>query len=82
MRYCAIIIAFIYFISKKKWALFFLFGSWIAYFSGITGFDGCSRFRFMLEGQLLIISAVGFVVMWNMFFKQKKLQVFTQEISS
>jgi hypothetical protein len=79
LRYCWIIIAFIYFILRKKWSLFFLFGSWIAYFAGITGFDGCSRFRFMLEGQLLIIGAVGFVVMWNIFFNQEKLQVFTHE---
>lgn len=52
-------IALFYLLIQKKYALLFLFISYLFYFSIITGHDGCARFRILFEFILLILAALG-----------------------
>lgn len=78
LRYVFVLIALVYLLIYRKWLEFILFGSWIAYFPLLTGFDGCGRYRSMIEMQLLVLGVVGFMITWNIVFK-KKISVFTYE---
>lgn len=66
LRYFLVFVALIFLIIRKRWAEFLFFIFFIFYFSMITGHDGCARFRMMFESVLIILTALGFAVI---FFK-------------
>ena len=49
--------------------LFLFFSSYLSYFSFVTGFDGCARYRTMIEFLLLMLAALGIFVCFNTFKK-------------
>jgi len=59
IRYILCFIALIFMIPKRQYFIFSLFLIYILYFSFITGFDGCARYRMMFEFLLIILSAQG-----------------------
>jgi len=63
-RYFLCLVAFVYLLLKRKFDLFFIFTSFIFYFSFITGHDGCARFRMMFEFILIILAALGFYILF------------------
>lgn len=70
IRYIFVLIAFAFFFLTKSWLYFYFFGSYILYFSFITGHDGCGRFRMMFEPMLIILTAVGLVVVYLWLYKK------------
>ncbi len=75
LRYFLILCAFIFLIFKKRWDILFLFIFYIFYFAMITGHDGCARFRMMFEPALIILTALGFVVMFFKKFREKIFEI-------
>jgi 4-amino-4-deoxy-L-arabinose transferase-like glycosyltransferase len=73
MQYLLCIIAFIYLWTIKKYLLFFFFGSYIGYFSCITGHDGCGRYRLMFEPILIILSALALVILYQYIVRKQKV---------
>lgn len=69
LRYFLIFVALIFLMIRKRWAELLLFALYIFYFSMITGHDGCARFRMMFESVLIILTALGFAVI---FFKKRE----------
>lgn len=63
-RFALCLLGFCYLLLKKRYNLFFLFLSFIFYFALISGHDGCARFRMMFEFVLIILSALGFYVLF------------------
>jgi len=63
-RYFLCFIALIYLFLKRRFDLFFIFTSFVFYFSFITGHDGCARFRMMFEFVLIILAALGFYILF------------------
>ena len=59
IRYIACILAAVWLYKQKKWSILALSFVYVSYFFGITGHDGCARFRMMNEGILLILAAGG-----------------------
>lgn len=64
IRYILCIFALITILINKRYTLLYFIGSYIFYFSIITGHDGCARFRMMFEFVLIILAAVG---LWLLF---------------
>lgn len=58
LRYILALIGFIILVKKRQWFLIALFGSYLFYFSMITGHDGCARYRLMFEFILIILAAL------------------------
>ncbi len=48
-------------IARQQWELLLFFMLYLAYFSAVTGHDGCARFRMLFEMQLLVLSSLGIV---------------------
>lgn len=59
IRYMLCLIALIFMFIKRQYFIFSIFLVYIFYFSFITGFDGCSRYRMMFEFLLIILSSQG-----------------------
>jgi hypothetical protein len=45
--------------TKRRFDLVWLFTVYLAYFSLITGHDGCARFRMLFEFVLILLAALG-----------------------
>ncbi|MCK4517377.1 glycosyltransferase family 39 protein [Candidatus Babeliales bacterium] len=58
IRYLLVLFAFFILYKKRCWSLLILLGSYLFYFSMITGHDGCARYRFMFEYILILLSAL------------------------
>ena len=80
VRYLFVFLGFIYLLIKRKYLWFILFGGYIFYFSFITGHAGCGRFRSMIEAPLLIMTALGVCVLYDLFVK-KKISILKNENS-
>lgn len=63
LKYLFALLALIWLFVRKKWFLLFFFMSYIFYFSLVTGFDGCARYRIMFEFVLLLLTALGIKIM-------------------
>lgn len=77
LRYLLVLLAFVFLIKKRKWFILSILGSWIVYFSCITGFDGCCRYRTMIELELTILAALGCGVIGNQL-RHKKIKLLTE----
>jgi 4-amino-4-deoxy-L-arabinose transferase-like glycosyltransferase len=75
LRYFLILCALIFLMLKKRWDILFLFIFYIFYFAMITGHDGCARFRMMFEPALIILTALGFVVMFLKKFREEIFEI-------
>lgn len=64
LRYLLCLIALMFMFVQQRYVLFYFFTSYIAYFSMITGHDGCARFRMMFEFLLIMLSAAGLFIVW------------------
>jgi 4-amino-4-deoxy-L-arabinose transferase-like glycosyltransferase len=74
LRYIFCFIGLLFLFLRKKWAIFFFYSFFIFYFSFITGFGGCSRYRTAFEFVLIILAAIGIYVFFN-FVKHKNLEI-------
>jgi 4-amino-4-deoxy-L-arabinose transferase-like glycosyltransferase len=54
--------------NSRRYFLLYFIGSYIFYFSIITGHDGCARFRMMFEFVLIILASLG---LWILFANEK-----------
>lgn len=59
VRYVLAIFGICFLLKKRQWHWLLLSLAFIAYFSLITGHDGCARFRMMFECMLIILAAGG-----------------------
>ncbi|MFH1253942.1 MAG: glycosyltransferase family 39 protein [bacterium] len=64
IRYLLCFFAFLTIFSNKRYTFLYFIGSYIFYFSIITGHDGCARFRMMFEFVLIILASMG---LWLLF---------------
>lgn len=64
LRYLLCLIALMFIFGQKRYVLFYFFSSYLAYFSLITGHDGCARFRMMFEFILIMLAAAGLMIVW------------------
>lgn len=71
MQYFLVILGFFALLCKKQYSLCFLFGSYISYFSFITGHDGCGRYRLMFEPILILLAAIGIAYLYGLLRQQK-----------
>lgn len=55
-----------------QYELFFFIGSYLFYFSMITGHDGCARFRMLFEFILIMIAALGVQALYKMVCRKLK----------
>lgn len=62
-RYVLCLFGLLYLYRKQKWFFLLLTILFIAYFSLITGHDGCARFRMMLESILIVLAAGGLSIL-------------------
>lgn len=58
--------------QTHQWLLIYLIVTYLAYFSLITGHDGCARFRMLFEWLLIIMAALG-VLALKTFFQKKPI---------
>lgn len=58
IRYLLVLLAFFILSKQRRWSLLILLGSYLFYFSMITGHDGCARYRFMFEYILILLAAL------------------------
>jgi hypothetical protein len=65
IRLFLIVTALIYLALKKHIFELLIFISWIVYFPLLTGFDGCGRYRLVIEPILSVLAAAGFYVIKN-----------------
>jgi len=73
IRYILVLVALIYMLFRKQYVWLFLLLSYLFYFSIITGFDGCSRYRMMFEFVLIILSASGIYNLSEFFYNKKNI---------
>lgn len=59
LKYFFACIALMWLLYRRKWFIFYFFFSYISYFTFVTGFDGCARYRTMFDFVLLILAAMG-----------------------
>jgi len=59
VRLFLIMIALYVFVRRKQWLLLLFCACYVLYFCGITGHDGCARFRMMFEFLLIVLAAGG-----------------------
>jgi hypothetical protein len=73
LRYLLVLIAIFYMLLRKQYPWMFLLLSYLFYFSMITGFDGCSRYRMMIEFVLIILAASGIYTVSEIFYNKKRV---------
>ncbi|MBY0353672.1 glycosyltransferase family 39 protein [Candidatus Babeliales bacterium] len=73
LRYLLCLVALMFIFGQKRYVLFYFFSSYLAYFSLITGHDGCARFRMMFEFLLIMLAAAGLMIVW-MYATRKPVQ--------
>jgi len=59
LLYLFCFIALLALLARRSWLLLYLASSYIFYFSMVTGFDGCARYRMTFEWLLIILAAYG-----------------------
>lgn len=59
IRYIFVLFALLWLLAKRKWFLILFFTSYLFYFSLVTGFDGCARYRTMFEFILIALASLG-----------------------
>jgi hypothetical protein len=59
IRYVLVFLALGVLLRRREWALTFFLLAFLGYFLMVTGHDGCARFRMMIEGLVVILTAVG-----------------------
>ncbi|MBU1007694.1 glycosyltransferase family 39 protein [Candidatus Dependentiae bacterium] len=64
LRYILVLFALLWLLIKEKWFLLSFFTSYIFYFSLVTGFDGCARYRTMFEFLLITLASLGISVLF------------------
>jgi hypothetical protein len=69
LKYLLALLALLWLLRQKQWGILFFFTSYIFYFSLVTGFDGCARYRTMFDFLLLILAAIG---IWTLLDKQRR----------
>ena len=70
LKYFFSLLALIFLAKKQRWFLAAFLLLYIAYFSFVTGFDGCARYRTMFEFLLLFLASTGVYEL----FTSKRLQ--------
>ncbi len=68
IRYILCFFALLIIFNNRRYTLLYFIGSYIFYFSIITGHDGCARFRMMFEFVLIILASLS---LWLLFAKKK-----------
>lgn len=68
IRYILCLLALLTIFTHRRYTLLYFIGSYIFYFSMITGHDGCARFRMMFEFVLIILASLG---LWLLFANQE-----------
>lgn len=67
IRFGLSILGLLFFLQRRNWSFIYLVIAYCGYFSGITGHDGCARFRMLFEFVLIILAAIGLdVVLWSL----------------
>lgn len=64
LRYLFAFIALCWLFVRRRWFLFLFFTSYMFYFTLVTGFDGCARYRTMFEFVLLLLAALGITLLF------------------
>ncbi|MBS1987805.1 glycosyltransferase family 39 protein [Candidatus Dependentiae bacterium] len=59
LRLLLCFIGMLWLIKNHRWNLLWLFTTYLAYFSLITGHDGCARFRMLFEFVLIVLASLG-----------------------
>jgi hypothetical protein len=62
-RYLFAFIALCWLVVRRRWFLFLFFSTYMFYFTLVTGFDGCARYRTMFEFVLLLLAALGVTIL-------------------
>ena len=60
IRLVLFIAGLFFLVHRKQWLIILFLISFIGYFTFVSGFDGCARYRVMFEFAILILSAFGF----------------------
>jgi len=69
VRYILVVLALGVLLRKREWALTLFVLAFLGYFLMVSGHDGCARFRMMVEGVLIVLTAVGV-----MFFYKPRIK--------
>lgn len=59
VRYLLVLCALLWLVWTKKYFTAIFFAAYLAYFTLVTGHDGCCRYRMMIEPVLIIMTAYG-----------------------
>lgn len=71
LRYLFSLLACWFLLTERRYFLLAHVGLYIAYFSAITGHDGCSRFRMMFEFVFILLTAYGVACIVGALFRKR-----------
>ena len=72
LRYLISLFACWCLLAERRYFIFAHIGLYVAYFSAITGHDGCSRFRMMFEFVFVLLTAYGLECIFKQLKKSRK----------
>lgn len=71
LRLCFLTLGFFWLYKKQEYASAIILLLYMAYFTIITGHDGCARFRMLLEPALILLSSLGIACFPDLFFTRR-----------